>query len=122
MLNSRLDLMASRVRLGVAMLNETSGVGDNVNDVNDDMVMARGVPLCVAVHTTMGFVKSRSTERICSGRAVSASGFVVGPLGDETFHDSVEADVWKFLDNEPAFQLSDTVIQSVQLCVGETYV
>lgn len=90
--------MASRVLLGVAILNETRGMGESVNDVNDDIVIARGTPSWVAVHTTMGLVSSRRTERSCSGRAVSASGSEVGGFGEESFQDCEGTNVWKFLD------------------------
>lgn len=88
--------MASRVLLGVAMLNETSGMGDSVKDVNEDMVIARGTPSCVAVHTTMGLVSSRKTERSCSERFASASGSDVGAFEGGSSQHCEEADDWKF--------------------------
>lgn len=82
------------------MLKETSGTGDSVRDVNEDMVIARGTPSCVAVHITTGFVSSRNTERTCSERVASASGSDVGTLKGESFHDCEEAEDCRFLDME----------------------
>jgi hypothetical protein len=41
-LNRPLARIASSVRLGILMLNDTSGVGERESDVSDEMVIARG--------------------------------------------------------------------------------
>lgn len=79
--------MASKVRLGVAMLNEINGVGERVRDVKDDMVIALGVCPCVEVQTTTECGSSRITDRICSERAAGEVGSVVGGIGDEVCHE-----------------------------------
>lgn len=79
--------MASSVRLGVAMLNDISGVGERVSDVNDDIVIALGVSPCVDVQTTTECGNSRITERICSGRSAGVVGSVVGAIGGEVCHE-----------------------------------
>lgn len=83
--------MASRVRLGVAMLKDINGVGDRVSDVNDDMVIALGVCPCVEVQTTTECGSSRIMDRICSERAVGDVGSAVGSIGNEVCH---ELGVW----------------------------
>lgn len=92
MFNSRDCTTASSVRLGVAMLKVTMGVGRMESDVKDDMVMPRGVgvvdsPLDTAVHTTTECGRRRITERSCSGRGrVSCgSGWTEGDVGGENF-------------------------------------
>lgn len=83
--------MASRVRLGVAMLKEIKGVGERVSDVNDDMVIALGVCPCVEVQTTMECGSSRIMDRICSEKAAADVGSAVGGMGKEVCH---ELGVW----------------------------
>ena len=59
------------------MLKLTTGEGASASDVNDDMVMARGVggaPGCADVHTTTECVTRRISERNCSGRGRPSSG------------------------------------------------
>lgn len=86
MLNRRLRETASRVRLGVATLKVTSGVGCSVREVKEDMVMPLGTGAAAAavvvaavvvadavdgedvVHTTTECGSRRITVRSCSGR------------------------------------------------------
>jgi hypothetical protein len=73
MLNARLEDIASRVRLGAAMLNVMSGEGgESVRDVKEDMVMARGVPSSAVevVQTTTECGTWRIADRSCSARLV----------------------------------------------------
>jgi hypothetical protein len=71
----------------VAILNDISGVGERVRDVNDDMVIALGVSPCVDVQTTTECGSSRITERICSDRAAGDVGSAVGGIGEEVCHE-----------------------------------
>lgn len=89
MLKSPLDLMASSVLLGVAMLKLTAGDGLIARDVNDDMVMARGigsvpsscdpgsgleaVGSCVDVQTTTEWVSRRIRLRNWLGKGTATS-------------------------------------------------
>jgi hypothetical protein len=79
--------MASRVRLGVAMLKDINGVGERVSDVNDDIVIALGVCPCVEVQTTTECGRSRIIDRICSERAAGDVGSAVGGMGNEVCHE-----------------------------------
>lgn len=83
--------MASRVRLGVSTLNVTRGVGWRARDVNEDIVMARGMPSCVDVQTTTELVSSRMAERICSEREDAESGSVVGGEDEKAWEKNGEA-------------------------------
>lgn len=104
MLNSRDWATASSVRLGVAMLNVTMGIGRRESEVKEDMVMPRGVGPCVsspgpgsgvdvgvdmAVHTTTECGRKRITARNCSGRGREScgSGWIEGDVGAESVHD-----------------------------------
>ena len=113
--------MASSVLLGVAMLKLTAGLGFKARDVNDDMVMARGIACvpfsfdpgsdleaavrCVDVQTTTEFVRRRIMLRNWwdNGTATSTSADEAWRLvallrvgGSDTFLDSAWKDeVWK---------------------------
>lgn len=92
--------MALRVLLGVAMLNVTSGVGESVNDVKLDIVMARGPsPGCCDVQTTALWGRRRMMERSCSGRGSVFVGWDVGGLRGEVCHDFCDVDTWMFRDS-----------------------
>lgn len=69
----RAPLTAVSVRLGVATLKVTRGVGCRVNEVREDMVMARGVLSAgfVAVQTTTECGRRRMRPRSCSESARS---------------------------------------------------
>lgn len=68
-LNRLLFCTADNVRLGVAMLKVTSGVGCSERDVKEDMVMPRGLPSpppsagSVDVQTTTECATNRMSER-----------------------------------------------------------
>lgn len=80
------------MRLGVAMLNVTMGVGWRETEVKEDMVMPRGVclspPVDMAVHITTECGRRRITERSCSGRGrlSCGPGWTEGGVGAEAFH------------------------------------
>lgn len=82
MLKRLLDRIASRVRLGVAMLKDIAGVGRRDRDVNEDIVIARGVGpwdvvegcgRCVEVHTTTEWVRRRIRFRNRWDRGIGTS-------------------------------------------------
>lgn len=73
-LNFSLVVIASSVRLGAAILNVMSGVGDRVREVKDDIVIARASVSWMDVQTTTEWVRRRMMERSCSGRGIVVSG------------------------------------------------
>lgn len=89
------------MRLGVAMLKVTSGVGDSVSEVKDDMVMARMPPSGPGwrdVHTTTECGRSRIIERSCSGRGSDVFGWDVGGFLGEGCHACGTEDVCSLWD------------------------
>jgi hypothetical protein len=80
------------------MLKVTRGVGVSVNDVKDDIVMARGPsPGWLDVQTTTLWGRRRIMERSCSGRGTRLVGWTVG-VSTGTVCDCFEAeDVWFLL-------------------------
>lgn len=74
-------------------------MGDSVREVNEDMVMARGVSPSMDVQTTTGFGRSRIMERTCSDSEAEEVGSTVGEvlMAAEGCCDGVGVDVAKLL-------------------------
>lgn len=84
------------VWFGVCILNVMRGVGVNVREVNEDMVMVCGLLLCVDVYIMMGCGIDCMRDCICFGSVFVVVGCIVGLFSCFLGVDWCVVDVWNF--------------------------